>query len=362
MTQIFSSNLIGKKESVTDEILLLNPNQTPMINLLGFSDPVISTNHFWIEDEVFATKSVVTGAVTVSATTIPVQSIEAFRSDVIAQIDEELVYVQSVDTAGKILTVVRGHAGSTPKAITTGAVIEVLFVDSEEGADARTARSKARTKQDNVTQIFDESVEVSGTAQTVGQYGITDLYNYEKAKKQLELALQLEKAVINGLKLDNGNKRYMRGIRSFIQTNVTIASGAVTIDMLNDVSQQVFNNGGLASGGQYAFVVPAKQKRKISELQNDKMRFVRAENTRGQVVDHIQNDFGLFPVVMNDNLKPDEVLFIDTNRVKIRPLGDRGFFHTYLGVKGDYSQGQIVGEYTLEFQQEKAHARIKGLA
>ena len=31
---INTTNLVGKKESVVDEVLLLNPNQTPLINLL----------------------------------------------------------------------------------------------------------------------------------------------------------------------------------------------------------------------------------------------------------------------------------------------------------------------------------------
>lgn len=363
MTLVYNSDLIGKKQSVVDEILLLNPNQTPMINLLGFSDPVISTTHVWYEDEVFATKTTVTAAATSTATDLTVANTEPFREDVVAQINEEMVLVQSVDPSTNKITVARGYANSTAAAIAKDAQIELLFVEGEEGAAAREARYKQRQKVENVTQIFDDSVEVSDTSQTVGQYGITDLYGYEKAKKELELALQLEKAVINGLYFDNGKVRQMRGIRSFIKTNVTTAAGAgINIQMLNDISQQVYTNGGFASGGQYAFIVPAIQKRKISDLQNEKLRIVQAETTRGQVVDHIVNDFGQFPVIMNDNLKSDELLFIDTNRVKIRPLGDRAFHHTLLGKTGDRTQGMLVGEYTLELQQEKAQARIKGLA
>lgn len=363
MTLIYNSDLVGKKQSVVDEILLLNPNQTPMINLLGFSVPVISTSHIWYEDEVFATKTLVTAAATETATEITVGSTEPFREDVVAQIDEEMILVQSVEPGANKITVVRGYANTTAAAIVKNAQIEFLFVEGEEGADARSARYKHRNKVENVSQIFDDSVEVSGTAQTVGQYGITDLYGYEKAKKELELALQLEKAVINGLYLDNGKVRQMRGMRNFIQTNVTLAGGKdIDIKMLNDISQTVYEKGGFAGGGSYAFIVPAKQKRKISDLQNDKLRIVQAETSRGQVVDHIVNDFGQFPVIMNDNLKADELLFIDTNRVKIRPLGDRAFYHTLLGVTGDSTRGMIVGEYTLEFKQEKAHARIKGLA
>ncbi|MCE3023203.1 SU10 major capsid protein, partial [Staphylococcus pasteuri] len=129
---------------------------------------------------------------------------------------------------------------------------------------------------------------------------------------------QLEKAVINGLKYDNGRVRQMRGIRNFIQTNVATAGGApISVDMLNDTAQKIYKNGGFASGGRYVIVVPAKQKVAISSLSNDKIRITQSESSRGQVVDYLQNDFGRFQIVMNDNLKSDELLFIDANRIAI---------------------------------------------
>lgn len=362
MTLIYNQDLVGKKQSVVDEILLLNPEQTPMLNLLGFSDPATATTHVWYEDEMFATKTTVTTVATAAATELIVASTEPFRPEVVAKVGEEVVLITAVDTVDNKLTVTRGYGGSTAAAVVKDAPIEFLYVRGEEGAAAREARHKQRKRVENYTQIFDDSVMVTGTAQTVAQYGISDLYGYEKAKKELELALQLEKAVINGLKFDDGNVRQLRGIRSFIETNVTAANGAITISMLNDISQTVYENGGFAAGGQYSFIVPAKQKRKISELQNDKLRIVQSENSRGQTVDFLVNDFGKFPIVMNNNVQSDELLFVDANRIKLRPLGDRGFHHTLLGVDGDRSRGMLVGEYTLEFQQEKAHARIKGLA
>lgn len=361
---IYTTDLVGKRESVTDEILLLNPTQTPMLNLLGFSQPVTSTTHVWYEDAMFATRTTVTAAAAVDATEIKVASTEPFRPRTIAEIDDELVLVQAVDTAANKITVVRGYSGTTAAAITKDSPIESLYGDGLEGADAREARFKERLKVDNVTQIFEDTVSITGSAEAVAQYGIgtSGLYSYEKAKKQIELALQLEKAIIGGRKSDNGNRRTMRGIRSFIETNVTTAGGPVTKKLLDDVVQKVYNAGGFATGSAgYTFVVPAVQKRAISELASSNIRLTQAENSRGQKVDHLINDFGTFQVVLNDNLKPDEILFIDANRIKIRPLGDRSFGHTYLGVKGDYQSGIIVGEYTLEFEQEKAHARIKGL-
>ncbi|WP_049825169.1 SU10 major capsid protein [Paenibacillus sp. 1-18] len=361
---IFTNELIGKRESVTDEILLLNPSQTPMLNLLGFGQPVTSTTHVWYEDAMFATRTTVTAAVAVDATEIKVASTEPFRPHTIAEVGDELVLIQAVDSAANKISVVRGYSGTTAAAIAKDAMMESLYGDSREGADARDARYKSKTKGDNVTQIFEDTVSVTGSAEAVAQYGIgsSGLYEYEKAKKQLELALQLEKAIIGGRKFDSGNMRTMRGVRSFIETNMTTAGGPVTKKLLDDVTQKVYSAGGFATGNAgYTFVVPAVQKRAISDMAFTQIRLTQAENSRGQKVDHIVNDFGTFQVVLNDNLKPDEILFVDANRIKVRPLGDRSFGHTYLGVKGDYQSGIIVGEYTLELQQEKAHARIKGL-
>ncbi|WP_028546242.1 SU10 major capsid protein [Paenibacillus taiwanensis] len=364
MTTIFSNDLVGKKESVVDEILLLNPYQTPMINLLGFSNPVTSTTHTWYEDEMFATKSKVSAAVAdKTSTAIKVAETEPFRDGSIVQVGEEHLLVTTIDEASKTLTVVRGYGGTTAAPIVKDAEIEFLFVRGEEGADARNSRYKARTKVQNMTQIFDDSVRVTDTAGAIAQYGIQNEYDYEKSKKQLELALQLEKALISGLHFDDGNHRQMRGIRNFIQTNVLDAQGAsVHYDMINGISQKIYNTGGFSGGGHYALIVPSKQKVVMSSFNSVNVRIVQSETKRGHVVDHIVNDFGTFPIIMNDNLRSDELLFIDANRAFIRPLTGREFHHKHLGIKGDKTEGILVGEYTLEFRQEKAHARIKGLA
>lgn len=184
-------------------------------------------------------------------------------------------------------------------------------------------------------------------------------------RDRLELALQLEKAAINGIKYEStdGIVRQMEGMRQFIQTNVIDAqNGALTDEKINDAMQKIYERGGFTTGGIFKIMVGAKQKRAISNFDKSKINLTRADNGRGQVVDHFVSDFGQAEIVLNNNLKGDELFIFDANRTKIKPLKDRGFFHEYLGRKGDRFEGQIVGEYTLEFLQEKAHARIKGLA
>lgn len=360
MARIYDASLIGKKLSVVDEILLLNPNSTPLINLLGFSDAVTQTNHQWFEDEVYADETTVNGAQTNVATSVTVADGSIFRVGHVIKIGDELLYVSAV--AGNVLTVTRGYASTTAAAITDLSKVEVMFVEGIEGNDARAARNKARVAKSNNTQIFDDTVEISGSAEAVQQYGIADLYEYEKQKKQLELALQLEKALIGGVAYTNGQVRQMRGIRNFITTNVTNAGAALAASHINDAAQAIYEKGGFAAGGDFKIMVGAKQKRALSAVDNNKIMLTRADNARGQKVDMFVTDFGQFEVVLNNNLNADELYIVDVNRLKIRPLIGREFFHKYMGDKGDYTVGMLVGEYTLEFKQEKAHARVKGLS
>uniref|UniRef100_UPI0020C10DA3 SU10 major capsid protein n=1 Tax=Lysinibacillus sp. D4A1_S13 TaxID=2941228 RepID=UPI0020C10DA3 len=86
------------------------------------------------------------------------------------------------------------------------------------------------------------------------------------------------------------------------------------------------------------------------------------DNGRGQIHYHYISDFGNAEIILNNNLRSDEIFVIDANRLSIRPLKTREFAHTCLGKKGDYMRGMLVGEYTLALLQEAAHAKIVGLA
>lgn len=363
MDTILNHQRVGVKESVSDELLLLNPLQTPLLSALGFAEPVTNTTHEWFEDHMIADKTTVTTAADASATTLSVADGAVFVPNTVAKVGEELVLVTAV--AGNDVTVTRGYAGTTAGAIAKDAKIEFQFVEGVEGADARKARYKAREAVTNITQIFDETISISGTAAAVSEHGIEDLYEYEKQKKQEELASRVEKAAFNGIKYNSpdGKVRQMGGIRQFIKTNVIDGGGnAVTLDKLTDAFQAIFEAGGFKSGGNYKIVVGAKQKRAISKIDVDKVNIARQDNGRGQVVDHFLSDFGAAEIVLNNNIESDEIFIVDYDRIKIKPLKGRDFTHQYLGVKGDYVEGQIVGEYTLQVKQEDAHARIKNLA
>src|SRR5690606_17836790 len=314
---ILQNQIVGKKESVTDELMLLNPHQTPMISLVGFGESVSQVERQWFEDEMYADETTASADLTDVATTLKVADGAIFEAKHVVKVGEELMLVTAVN--GNDLTVTRGYAGTTAAAATTGAKVEFQFVEGVEGADARKARFKARKRVSNLTQIFDESISISGTAAATSEHGIDDLYEYEKQKKLLELALQLEKAVVNGVKYESvdGKVRQMGGIRQFIKTNVFNGGGASTLDKVGDAFQAIYEAGGFATGGNYKIIVGAHQTRALSAADADKVSITRQDNGRGQVVDHFLSDFGAAEILLNNNLAPDEVIIVDANRVEI---------------------------------------------
>lgn len=360
MAQTKSSLLVGKKENVSDELLLLNPYQIPVLSLVGFGGSVTQTRYGWVEDKLQAMKDQLSAAINNAVTTVPVDNGTLFRADQVIKVGDELMLVTSV--SGNNLTVTRGFGSTTAASALDNAVVEIMFNLKDEGSAARESKYKARVNKFNYTQIFDDSIDISGTAEATSQYGIIDLYMYERMKVQDRLALELENALVNGVKFEAGDKRMMGGIKQFITTNVTDA-GAVDISfkLIDDAMLKIVKAGGTKDAARHVLMVSPTQLQKLVALDTDHVRVTQQETQVGRTVNVFVCPHGRMEIVENINFADDEVMVLDINRIEVKPLQGRAFTHTYLGKTGDNTKGQIVGEYTLEFNQEEAHARIKNL-
>lgn len=387
-----SQEYVGTVESVTDEMLLLDPKLTPLIDLIGYDEETTSTTHSWYEDAMFAdefavasirdydlgteeipNESVVPKELVTRFSEINIGPAEGVRVDDVMQFDGEQVLVRAISTdsnTGDVtITVDRGHAGTEMAEIAQGSVLKHLFgLVGQEGQDARESRQRQRVRYFNHTQIFDETIEVTGTAQAVSQHGITDLYEYEKLKKQKELALHLEKALIQGIRYETVQEsgsdtkitRMLGGLRQYCNTR---NKSEMTLEDYIDVAQDLFEMGALSpSQNNYVIMMGMDQKRIVDKIDSDKVVLDPASTKRGQVVNAIVTDFGTFPIMVNDNCPRDEIYIIDPKKLSVRPLKGRSWSHQLLGKTGDRTAGIVFGEYTLEVRQPETMIRIKGLS
>ncbi len=368
-------------EDVSDIIGLVSPHETPLLDHLG--DPqrsAMSTVHEWLEDTLLPnTDAVDDQTITDPAadTVFTVDNGDRFRvgDQIMLAGKEEVMFVTNI--ASDDLTVVRTYGGSPSANLVDNDVINIIGNAALEGDDAPTTRFTNRVRKQNYTQIFTSTVEVSGSQLATQSIGLDDELDYQKQERLRELLRDLENCVINGYAAasnpqgDGSTRRTMRGALATIATNQfqpnvgpIPAGDGIGNDLLNEavlnaVLREVWEQ---SSGTIDTIVCAGFQKRRINEFIASAQRFIDHDNKFSSLVDIYESDFGVCRVIMSRWVPLDTLLFLDSSRMDVLPLAGRSFHFKPLASQGDAETGQVIGEYTLEFRNENAHAFIKDLA
>ena len=380
-TYLAGATLPEIAEDVSDIIGLVSPHETPLLDHLG--DPqrsALSTVHEWLEDTLLPnTDAANDQTITDPAadTVFTVDNGDRFRigDQIMLEGKPEVMLVTGI--AGNDLTVVRQYGGSPSSSLVDNDIINILGNAALEGDDASATRFTNRVRKQNYTQIFTATVEVSGSQLATQSIGLDDELDYQKQERLREMLRDLENCVINGYAAssdpqgDSSTRRTMRGAIASISTNQfqpnvgpIPAGDGVGNDLLNEaVLNAVLREAWEQSSGTIDTVVCAGfQKRQINGFISSTQRFIDHESKFSSLVDIYESDFGVCRVIMSRWVPLDALLFLDSSRMDVLPLAGRSFHFKPLASQGDAETGQVIGEYTLEFRNENAHALLNGLA
>ncbi|XVJ58423.1 MAG: DUF5309 domain-containing protein [Tepidisphaera sp.] len=368
-------------EDVSDVIGIVSPWETPLLDYLG--DPkkaATSTVHEWIEDTLLPNTDALNQTTFTpdpqNATSLTVVNGARFQIGDLVRPDQSVEVMQVTAVAGNILTVVRGYGSTVKATLANGRRLFILGNAALEGADAASARFTNRVRRQNYTQIFAATVEVSGSMQATRQHGTTDELDYQKQERMRELLRDLESCVINGTaptSTPQGGasvRRSMNGIVKQITTNVFTpgqsgfpAGGGAGTDLNELVLNSALRLAWEQSSGQIdTIVVSGLQKRRINSFAST-LRAYQPEDVKFRdLVGVYESDFGVCRVIMSRWVPADTALLLDSSRIEVLPLRGRSFQYKPMGSTGDAIHGQVIGEYTMEFKNENAHAAIRGLS
>jgi hypothetical protein len=368
-------------EDVSDIIGIISPYETPLLD--HFGDPQRSaagTVHEWVEDSLLPNTDVIDQSVfspsPTAATAVTVANGSRFRvgDQVRPGSASEVFFVNGI--SGDTLTVVRGYGGTTATALADGMELTILGNAALEGDDAPVARFTSRSRRQNYTQIFTARVSVSGSMHAARQHGITDELDYQKQERMRELLRDLENTVINGVApgvSPQGSatvRRTMNGIIRMIETNIfapgvgsmPAGTGAnddlLTEEVLNAALRLVWEK---SSSRIDTIVVGGAQKRRINGFVSASRGYTPDDTRFRDLVSVYESDFGVCRVVLSRWMPAGNVLLLDSSRLAVMPLRGRSFHYKALAATGDSTDGQIVGEYTLEMMNEAGHGLISGL-
>lgn len=359
---------VPHKRMVTDRILNVDPYEIVALNSLGLDNMakfsfVNAPNRVyeWLEDAYVArstTANDTTWDSDSAETTVTVTSGAIFKVGDVILVDLEYMWVSAISTND--LTVTRDFGG-TQATHATDATVTIVARQRLEGASADDSPWTEPSSNVNYSQILQATIEVSRTNALIPQYGISGVVDREIDKAFDDLMLLLNKGVYHSQqKVGSASApRGMGNLKSFISTNGSAVSGALTRKMIDDELQQCWDNGGNPD----LIITGAWAQRKINDFYAGYVRTERSEQMGGIMIKKLLNPItgAEIDVVVDRDCPTDELFLIDrefAGLITIDPM-----FHEDLGkTKDTAAYGQIVGEYGLVVADEKNHSYLDGFS
>ncbi|UMO76436.1 major capsid protein [Pseudomonas phage BroderSalsa] len=267
-----------------------------------------------------------------------------------------------------------------------------------EGADAVIKPGTFTTVLDNICQIADETLQISGTTDAVSKAGRKSELAYQLAKKSKEIKLDMEYGLVGV-----GQAKQQRGATTDPGTGVTTATpgklgnffsfyhsngsgyttkpkgdgtdlgvkGAdrtLTEKIVQDTAQKIWEAGGKADTimcngpmKQFisnTFVGRANIAPSVANVVGN-VNINAADKKVTAIVDFYESDFGLYKIVPNRWFAADSLFMYDPSMHSLLYL--RAFQQYPLAKTGDSEKRQMITEYTLRVNNEESGAMVTAL-
>ena len=236
-----------------------------------------------------------------------------------------------------------------------------------EGNDMTFTDITPPSRSTNVVQLFQKDIRVSNTEQRVAHVGVGDPYAYNLKKKMVELARDIEKALVAGTRAsgNSGVARQLNGAIALITTNKTNRNSGSSLSEteFNDILQGIYDNGTDISVDK-AFT-GASLKRAISGYTAGSTKFVDADGKKlYNTVSVYESDFGVVSVHLEREVPTTAgnkgILLVDSSKWKVAYLTNGRPQHIPLATIGSAKRGMLEAELTLEALNQKSSAYREG--
>ena len=282
---------------------------------------------------------------------------------------QDAIYDISPTTTPFMSTVGRTKAKNTKHEWQTDSLSAVDLNNAQvEGADAVSPTLTSTTMNANWTQISDKVVQVSTTDDVVDKAGRTTETAYQLAKASSELKRDMETILLSDQAQDPGNSttaRTLQGMQAWVTTNDVTATGTAGVttfdeEDLKGAMLEAYDQGGEPS----MLLVSPKNKVQVSSFAGiAEQRYQAPKSSPTTIIgtaDVYLSDFGTLNVVPDRFLDDACALFVDASMASVAYL--RPFKKTKLAKTGDSEKHLMNVEYTLVVKNEKAHAKVSGIA
>lgn len=371
-----------KSRDITD----LEPNTVP---LLRFSKKLakkstVQPQFSWFEDEVFPYWSEVVVAALIAETDITVRAGHGpyFPANTVFYVPATQEYIRVRSSAGDVLTVQRGFAGTTAVDIPINSDIRMIGDAFAEGSDAASERSTVKTEVFNYCQIFKTAFGASGT-QEESEMWWGDDRSRERKTRAVDHNIKIESAFLFGptasedIDPDTGKPiRTTRGCISSITSLVDAINGPLDEDALEFFIERLFrysSKGGMNTKWLFASRMVMTV---INRFGRERIQTVPEEDTFGVKITEYVTSLGALMLICHNLLENSPLsgaaldggwegtaIGMDPESPRYRPMRNRDTkLETDIELPGSDSwKDQFKTECGLEFRQEGWNGLMTGI-
>jgi hypothetical protein len=242
--------------------------------------------------------------------------------------------------------------------------------ETAEGAAATYAALTQPARRVNLTAILAETFRVSGTEKASNPGNGMDPMDYQSAKALRNWKMKQEYLLVNGALSSgvSGTPTKMAGLKSVITTLYTARNSGTSLSEteFQDMAQDSWTKGG--SDNSFDLVlVPFGLKRKIDGFTAGATKYVdQSDKKLTQPVAIYETSAGVHRIMQHRYVPSAAAtpgpFFLGIKEDKFRVAYLRKPFKEMLAKDGDRENGQIVGEFTLEFLAERTSVSRSGYA
>ncbi|MGW6739718.1 SU10 major capsid protein [Streptomyces sp. NPDC055025] len=258
-----------------------------------------------------------------------------------------------------------------------------------EGADAPTDSGRVRANVSNICQVHQETVGVSYTklAATQAKAGINNAdanpvlneLDWQTEQMLKQMVRDVEFSFLQGTyqkPADNTTPRKTRGLIAAITTNVIAAPdgdagtggtqpSALTEDLVLDLLQMVWDNGGITESDTATLLCNSFQKRMLTKIFITDKDYQESSRTVGGVrVQTIETDFGTLNIMLDRHMPAGSLVVASLEHcmpVYQEIPGKGHFFADPLAKTGAKERVMLYGEVGLKYGPETSHGKITNL-
>jgi hypothetical protein len=362
----------NRRPDIKSRIMDLQPEDTPLVVLLDKLPSRVTGNpeFSWFEQDLEPRFDTTSATATNVATTVNVNNGSYFAQHDLVYVPRTGETFRVVSIATNALTVVRGVGqGGTGQAINSGEELLITGSAQPEGDTSKPARSGIAAKVTNYTQIFRESVELTGTWLASDTFTSPDDWARQVRLKAIEHRREIEYALfVNHPSEDltgSQPRRTTGGLRHFITTNVTDAGGTFTEAEFWAALRPAFRYGGrrkVLFGASLPIAV-------INQFAMNKVQVQQSANvnTYGLNITQFQSPFGNLNVVVDYNLEGTtlggEMFLVDMDSLEYRYMQGRDthFRDNIQAPDADTRKGEYLTECGVVVANEQKHARVTNI-